>query len=329
MADADPLRIVEAGYRWIADERRWLCGVADAAAPCGLGTGVAAYTVGLTGAPRIGAFAGRGLAAGFEREVRAFTTGFDRDTARAIYAPTELVGNAAYRLRRIAQARRVAPEQLGRGPTVAAWAMVGGDPRTRAVALAFPAHGRSLAPDRAFPGDRILGLVAAHLGAALRLRQLAAPLTDGDRATESVLSPGGRILDATGDARGRAQRRSLVEAVVRRERARGRLRRVDAGEAAALWSVLVAGRWSIVDFVDRDGKRMLLARANPVAAPDLLALTDHERDVAWLAALGHSNKYIAYELGLSIAMVTRRLTAALRKLRIESRRELLRRFGPS
>lgn len=94
-----------------------------------------------------------------------------------------------------------------------------------------------------------------------------------------------------------------------------------------MWSVLVSGRWSIVDFVDRDGKRMMLARKNPVGGPNVAALTDDERDVLWLATQGHSRKYIGYELGLSVAQVGRRLTAAMRKLRIDSRRELVRRFA--
>ena len=101
---------------------------------------------------------------------------------------------------------------------------------------------------------------------------------------------------------------------MRRERARGRLRRSNPDEAAQLWSVLVAGRWSIVDFIDRDGKRMLLARKNPVNGPDVLALTDQERDILWLATLGHSRKYIAYEVGLAPATVTKRLTSAMKKV---------------
>jgi DNA-binding NarL/FixJ family response regulator len=149
-----------------------------------------------------------------------------------------------------------------------------------------------------------------------------------DEVTESVLSPGGKVLPAVGAAKKSSARESLVEAVVRRERARGRLRRLDADEAAQQWSVLVSGRWSIVDFVDRDGKRLLLARKNPVDGPDINALTDEESDVIWLATHGHSRKYIAYELGLSVAQVGRRLQSGLRKLRVGTRRDLLRRFAP-
>ncbi|HSD90909.1 MAG TPA: helix-turn-helix transcriptional regulator [Kofleriaceae bacterium] len=327
MRRRDPLRIVEAGYEWIEDDAAWLAGIADAAASFGVGTGIAAYSVSLSGDPHIETFVGHGTEDRFESAVRAFTEVFDRKTARQVYAPTEFVGNAHYRVRRLAKAKRTTVDELTRGKTVGAWALVGGDPRKRAVALVFPSNRKTLDPDRPFPGARVLGLCAAHLGAALRLRALAAPVGDTDDVTESVLGAGGKILHATGDAKERAHRESLVEAVVRRERARGRLRRVAADEAASLWSVLVSGRWSIVDFVDRDGKRLLLARKNPVAGPDVTALTAEERDVVWLATQGHSRKYIAYELGLSAAQVSRRLTLAQRKLRVTSRRELLRKFS--
>jgi DNA-binding CsgD family transcriptional regulator len=324
----DPLRVVEAGYAWIEDEETWLRGIAEAAAPFGIGTGTAVYGVGLDGKqPVIETFTTRGAPAGFEGAVRGFTNALG-NIARDMYAPTEFVGNAGYRLRRLANARGQTVEELTKGHPISAWALVGGDPRTRALAIAFPGD-EALDPEKPFPRARVLGLAAAHLGAALRLRALAAPQPDTDVVTESVLSPAGKVLHATGPAKAASSRESLAEAVVRRERARGRLRRTDGDEAAELWKVLVAGRWSIVDFVDRDGKRLLLARKNPVAGPDVLALDDEERDVIWLATHGHSRKYIAYELGISVSQVGRRLASAMRKLRVTSRRELLQRFGGS
>jgi DNA-binding NarL/FixJ family response regulator len=53
----------------------------------------------------------------------------------------------------------------------------------------------------------------------------------------------------------------------------------------------------------------------------------HVSDVVWLSAQGQSSKYVAYELGLSAATVQRRLTKAMRKLRVSSRRDLLRKLG--
>jgi DNA-binding CsgD family transcriptional regulator len=322
----DPLDVVEAGYAFVEDEQEWLSGIAEQATLFGLGTGAAAYTVSLDGAPSVRAFAGNKTSDSFRDEIEAFTRSLSPEIAREIYAPTEFCGNASYRIRRIARAQGISVEQLSRGNTVKAWAMLAGDPRKRALAVVFPGH-ETFDPDLPFPKGRVLGLAAAHLGAALRLRELAAPTADTDAVTESILTPSGKVLDAVGTAKEKPARESLVEAVVRREKARGKLRRVDADEAAAQWSVLVSGRWSVVDFVDRDGKRLLLARKNPVAGPDVAALTGEERDVVWLATHGHSRKYIAYELGLSVAQVGRRLATAMRKLKVDSRRDLLRRFA--
>jgi DNA-binding CsgD family transcriptional regulator len=325
-AEPDALRVVEAGYHWVEDEREWLAGLAEAARPFAVGAGVAAMSLDLADQVDVTDYASSSAAPELERRVRAFTEGFDLVTARLMYAPTEFVGNALYRLRRIARARKKSVDALARGNAVSAWALIGGDPRTKSVALVFPAAGE-VDPDQAFPRTRMLGLAAAHLGAAVRLRRLATPPQIDGEGTDSILSPSGRVLHAVGEAQDKAKRESLVEAVVRRERARGKLRRSDPEEAAQLWNVLVSGRWSIIDFVDRDGKRMLLARKNPVHGPDVLALDEDERDVVWLATLGHSRKYIAYELGLATATVTKRLGSAMKKLRIGNRRELLRKLG--
>jgi DNA-binding NarL/FixJ family response regulator len=58
--------------------------------------------------------------------------------------------------------------------------------------------------------------------------------------------------------------------------------------------------------------------------PDPRALTDRERTVAHLAALGKSNKLIAYELGLGESTVATHLSTAIRKLGATSRIDLVR-----
>lgn len=210
------------------------------------------------------------------------------------------------------------------------WALVGGDGVGHAVILGFPGSKGDFDRTKPFPhrDRRLLGLVAAHFGAALRLRAAASAVSPlDDDVTEAVLAPDGRVLDATGVGRSPVARRSLSEAVVRAERARGKLRRTDGEEATQLWKALVAGRWSIVEIVERDGQRLLLARANPTATPDVTALTKEERDVAWLVGFGHSHKYVAYELGLSVSSVVRRLSRATMKLGVSSRCDLLRKFA--
>src|SRR5262245_4845432 len=133
MAEPDALRVVEAGYRWIEDDREWLRGIAEAARAFAVGAGVAAYTLDLTDGPQIPSFVGLSTAPALENRVREFTEACDLETAREMYAPTEFVGNALYRMRRLARAREKSIDKLAKGKIVPAWALIGGDPRSASV----------------------------------------------------------------------------------------------------------------------------------------------------------------------------------------------------
>ena len=113
----------------------------------------------------------------------------------------------------------------------------------------------------------------------------------------------------------------LRDAVERQETARGRLR-TDPDRALEIWMGLVAGRWSLVDRYEKGGRRYLVARRNESDVSEPAALTSRERAVARLAAIGLSNKWIAYELGLSASTVATHLAFALRKLKLKTRTEL-------
>lgn len=103
-----------------------------------------------------------------------------------------------------------------------------------------------------------------------------------------------------------------LAALVRIEAARSR--GTDPQDSVELWRALVSGRWSVVEHFERDGKRYYLAHKNdPQLAPDL-ALTERERQVLGYAELGHSDKLIAYSLGLSRSTVATLLARARRKL---------------
>lgn len=163
---------------------------------------------------------------------------------------------------------------------------------------------------------------AAHLGAALRLRRLeAAPSPDSARA---VLLPNGRLED--GDDETIAAKASLSSAAKAIDRARGKLRRLDPESATALWRTMVRGEWSLVDWYDHDGKRFLLAQENKIPSRSKKALTVREEQVVACAAMGHSNKLIAYDLGISIGSVSVLLGRAARKLGVSSRVALVRVF---
>lgn len=166
---------------------------------------------------------------------------------------------------------------------------------------------------------------ASHLGAALRLRRAKAlPSPDSARA---VLSPSGRLEHGNDDAV--AARSRLGGAAKAMDRARGKLRRLDPDAAAALWRTMVGGEWSLVDWYDHDGKRFLLAQDNRIPSPSRLTLTPREEQVVACAAMGHSNKLIAYDLGLSIGSVAVLVGRAARKLGVSGRVALVRAYKAS
>jgi DNA-binding CsgD family transcriptional regulator len=163
--------------------------------------------------------------------------------------------------------------------------------------------------------------VSAHVAAARRLREA---LVAADAApVEAMMTPTGKLEHAEGEGKSTTARAVLREAVRRQERARGRLRRDDPEQATEAWTALVSGRWSLVDHYERGGRRYIAARRNEHTLADPRALTPRERVVVQLAALGKSNKLIAYEIGLSPSTVATHISAAMRKLRVKSRVELI------
>lgn len=164
--------------------------------------------------------------------------------------------------------------------------------------------------------------VASHIAAAFRARRKLGT-RDALAGAEAVLAPGGKILHATGAAERPAARASLRQAAIDIDRARTtNVRGTD--EALELWRALHQGRWSVLDTFDRDGRRFLVARENAPAADPAPSLSRREQQVLDLLALGHSNKVIAYDLGISISSVATHLRRAATKLGVDGTRDLIR-----
>jgi DNA-binding CsgD family transcriptional regulator len=170
---------------------------------------------------------------------------------------------------------------------------------------------------------RVLAKLATHIGAGDRLRRATrANLLDD---AEAILSPTGKVLHATETAKNK--RDSLDDGRRRREEAKKNEH--DTEKALEIWEGLIAGRWSLVDHFDTDGKRFLLAMKNAPQVDKRADLTPRERRVCALAAMGHRDKEIAYMLGLSLGSVTAALHRTRGKLGVGSRSELARvwRYG--
>ena len=316
----DPIRLVEVGYAPADAEPAWLASVIAAARPsldAGLGV--------------IGFFFDRRLevsrcvwgsqAAGAdERVVRAVPSLYANlppatrhallSGARPIATASDMLGT---RPELDPAAVRAAVETFGFGDSMG---VAISDASGRGCLLAAP-----LASPRPITDGvrRRWARLTAHLAAGLRLHRA---LAGGGREPEAVLTPDGRLEDASGPARGRTARAQLRDAVLAMERARGPLRRRD--EALALWPALVEGRWSLVDRFETGGRRYVVAVKNDVEVADPRALTPRERVIACYLALGRANKHIAYELGVAENTIGVLATRIARKCGVRSRAALAR-----
>jgi len=168
--------------------------------------------------------------------------------------------------------------------------------------------------------------VSAHVAAGHRIRRQLAALDERQRGpdgADAVLRPDGRVEHAAPAAASPVAREALRSAVKALDRARSRLRRTDPNQAVEVWRGLVAGRWSVLDHFDGDGRRFVLARRNDPAARPVQQLSNRECQVIGYAALGHSNKLIAYELGLAASTIANHLSRAAAKLGFDSRVTLI------
>jgi DNA-binding CsgD family transcriptional regulator len=318
----DLVGILEAAYRVEQDERSWLAGTLAAAGPSldhGMGCSAFLYDASDPARFRIWSFLG--------------ASGRDEAIVEALERSSPERVRWTFRT----QACRTASEgpdwenqpaaKLFRTMGIADVFFVNGlDPLGVGCFLTakLAAQHRAPAAERA-----VWSRVAAHVAAGHRLqrRLAAAAPSDLTAGADAILEPTGKVQHAADDARSPQARASLRDAVLAIDRARGALRRTSPGEAVDGWKGLVAARWSLVDHFDADGHRYVVARRNEAAAPRPRTLTSRERQVVGYAQFGHTNKLIAYELGISASTVGVLLSRAAAKLGTRSRAELLAAFA--
>jgi DNA-binding CsgD family transcriptional regulator len=165
--------------------------------------------------------------------------------------------------------------------------------------------------------------LATHIATAYRLqRKIEGEGGAGARDdAEAIFTPGGHVEHAELAAQPVETRRYLTLAVKQRERTRhvGN----DTGRIIRALKGLIDARWTLVDHHDRAGKRYVLARENAPKPVGPARLSEREQQVVALAALGRTNKLIAYELGLAHPTVRVLMARACAKLGAKTRIELI------
>jgi DNA-binding NarL/FixJ family response regulator len=97
----------------------------------------------------------------------------------------------------------------------------------------------------------------------------------------------------------------------------------DPEGARLMFLGLAAGRLSVVERFERDGRRVLVARAVSQADPRSRSLSRRELQIVARCALGRSNRAIANELVLATSTVATFLSSGLAKLGVASRSDLV------
>jgi DNA-binding CsgD family transcriptional regulator len=318
----DLVSVIEAAYETEQDDGEWLRRIVELASrelDQGLGGYGCLYDV-ASGAFRMGANVSLRMSESMARAVGRTHALATPEVAARMYltGPTCSAGSTLYG--RGVAAWKAEPgiaTAIATTPAMDGIGVVTGDPSGVGCMLAFPKHDIGPVPRAT---SLLWSRIAAHIAAGFRLRSARPRST----SVEAVLSPSGRVEHAETTAQDTNARAALTEGAKRMALARGALRRRDPSESVETWRALVAGRWSLVDHFDHDGRRFLLARRNePTPAATLTGLTDRQRDVLAHAAMGHTNKLIAYELGLTPSAVAIILSRAARTLGVRTRVQLI------
>ncbi len=84
---------------------------------------------------------------------------------------------------------------------------------------------------------------------------------------------------------------------------------------------ILTGKWMVTDLFEMGARRFVIAER--CREGDARALTDREQQVLNLTVRGHSNKYVALELGLTPSTVSTHLRRLMEKIGVGSREALI------
>lgn len=176
--------------------------------------------------------------------------------------------------------------------------------------------------------------LASHLAAAFRARrrlgvsQLGGNVDHkphfGLDGAEAILDDQGRFVHAVGEATGKLAQEQIRSTATSLDALRHKKARRAGRSALEHWHPLTGARWTLLDSFEEGGRRYVVARENQAHVDGLAELTDRERQIVLHAALGLTNKHIAYALGISDTTVRVLMARAANRLGLRTRRELLR-----
>lgn len=318
------LDCLAAGYRLDLDEAAYLTHLVEVASPLlDRGLGVLAYTYDATNLDR--PVIDRVVTSG-PFESRWLPTFYAAVEAAGHRGPPHPTGFETWRHMTSGQASAV-PRMR---PFLPFFAHIGGardalainalDAGDRGLWLGAPMTSTRRVPEAQIA---LFARLASHLATAMRIRRNARAARP---TAAAILAPGGELLHAASEETVTA-REDLRRATVAFDEARTKRARADVDLATRRWRPVVAARWSLLDDFDSDGRRFVVAVENaPPTRPARHDLSPREHHVMTQAHLGHTDKIIAYELGLTASTVRVLLHRASKKLGASTRREALARF---
>lgn len=321
---ADVVSVIEAAYDVESPTTTWLSTLASAAeenVDFGLGVLAFLYRIGEDGRVSVEQEATRSIASDVAAPLRAALSSLSPEYVRETFAATPCAlateaGSAETR----AQTRIAMKKHFGPLGWRDIFVVNGIDPTGRGVYVGVPVS-RSVRPSAAV--RTCWSRIAAHLATANRMRRRLEGLDSGPDTADAVLTPLGRVEHLANDAKSAEARAHLVAGARAIEAARGTIRARDPASAVAEWRGLVVARWTLIEHFESDGKRYLVARRNEAMRRGCEDLAPRERQALGFASLGHSNKLIAYEMGISASTVSVLLHRAAKKLGTNSRAALI------
>ena len=325
----DAISIVEAAYDCEGDERTWFRRLVEHAAPKfdrGFGVSIARYAPGI--GPEEALIWSCGMKGAFIEATNAMVSANPEPYHRLLSPESGALNSVSQFLGRKAEDAEdwaAFGEYMHPIGVRDIAGMVARDPTGHVICLSVPA--RDLV--RTTPREAAAwGRIAAHISAGARLRRAfpGAPNGDLSDGVDAVLSPSGSLAHAEAKAQSPSARESLRLAAKAIDRARSKARS-NEDEALDLWQGLVAGRWSLIEQFDSDGRRFMVARRNDPRVTDPRALGLRERQVLAYAAMGHSLKLIGYSLGISPSSVSTARRTAMRKLGLRTTADVVRLFA--